>query len=151
MTKSKEEPALLLAHSNSIASPSTMKGELACAKFELRALELGYIVSRPAVECSYDRIMDAAGKLFRVQVKYAGASSNSENTAVVDLVRRGERRPHGYTQDEIDAVVAYVPEKDVLCWFTPLEFEHKTAISIRLAPSKNNQTKNCNLYEDYVW
>ena len=134
-------------------SPTTLKGEIACAKFDLRCTEKGLICSRPNLECAYDRIVDQNGKLHRVQIKYAdGKTSHSTGAVVCRLARIGHDYKNPKTYDkEIDAVVAYVPAIDKLCWFSRSIFSGKKMISIRLEPPKNGQIKDIVLAKDYEW
>lgn len=134
-------------------SETTLKGEIACAKFDLRCAEKGIICSKPNLECPYDRVIDQNGKLQRVQIKYAnGISKHSEGVVVCRLVRVSHKPKEKKTySNEIDAVVAYLPTTDQLCWFGPKIFANKTMISIRLDPPKNGQVKDIILLDDYIW
>ena len=58
------------------------KGIIAQLKAELRANELGFIVSKPTTEnCRYDMIIDDGKKLNRIQIKYC--SYNQKNSSYV--------------------------------------------------------------------
>ena len=137
------------------------KGEIACLQFELEAIRRDYIVSKPITEERYDRIIDIDGELKRIQVKYADSSDKqSDNNIVVKLStvakpksfkKNSKYLSKRYTQDEIDAVVAYVPKLDKFLWVDAVEFKNKAAINIRLAPSKNGQTKGCNFVDSFIW
>jgi hypothetical protein len=130
------------------------KGAVACLAFDRRAIEKGGVVSVPVVEARYDRILDWAGRLYRVQVKYCNrGSSKSANAVAVHLQSFRHRRctSQGYSKDEVDAVVAFIPQVNALCWFGPEDFEGLTTLTLRLAPPKNGQRKGIRLYEDYAW
>ena len=132
----------------------TVKGALACAKLDQRAIEKGAVVSIPAWDARYDRVVDWEGRLYRVQVKYCDRnSSNSDNAIAVHLQSYGHSRltSGGYGAHEVDAVAVYIPRVDALCWFEPAEFDGKTALVVRLAPPKNGQVAGVRLYEDYLW
>lgn len=60
---------------------------------------------------------------------------------------------NGYTGEEIDAVVAYLPQVDALCWFGPEVFAGRSALTVRLAPSANGQQKGVPswYYGDFRW
>lgn len=133
----------------------TAKGLEAQLKAELRANELGYIVSKPTTECCrYDMIIDNGSELKRVQVKYAGSKqTSSTGSCVVDFRKRsanGKERK-SYSKDEVDAVLVYLPELDKICYF-PVEFiKDKGRLTIRYNQSKNNQTVGVIFAEDYYW
>jgi len=135
-----------------MASDTTIKGELACLHLEKRAYEKGAIVSRPTIECGYDRLIDYKGKIYRVQVKYAGGSaSHAEGVATTNLRRSDRNKSQTYTKKEIDAVVCYLPDADLLCWLPPDVWEGKSALSIRYKLPKNGQKKGCLMAESYIW
>jgi hypothetical protein len=122
--------------------------------FDRRAIEKGGVASVPVIEARYDRILDWRGRLYRVQVKYSDrSSSKSENAVAVHLQSFRHRRctSQGYSRAEVDAVVAFIPQVDALCWFEPEDFEDRTTLTIRLAPPKNGQRKRIRFYEDYLW
>lgn len=133
-------------------SNTTIKGEVACLHFEMRAHEKGAIISRPTIECGYDRVVDWKGKIYRVQVKYAGGrSSYAAGVAVAQLRRSDRNKQQRYTGDEIDAIVCYLPQVGRICWLPAKVWEGKAAISIRYEPAKNNQHNGCFLADDYEW
>ena len=130
------------------------KGVLACLAFDRRAIERGGVTSAPAVDVRYDRVLDWRGRLYRVQVKYCDReSSDSENAVTVHLqsYRHGRLTASAYTGGEVDAVVAFLPRVEALCWFEPDDFLGRTALTVRLAPPKNGQVAGVRLYEDFLW
>ena len=132
---------------------TNVKGQLAAAKAELRALELGYIPSKPLFDTRYDLILDDLKSLLRVQIKYAnGVPSNSVGAVVVKLAYE-DRKKHryAYKENEIDGLIVYIPKIDKLCFFPPKVFVGKEKLSIRLERSKNNQKKGIILAQDYFW
>ena len=135
-------------------SATTIKGEYACSKFETRALEKGAIVSKPSCECSYDRIVDFEGKLYRVQIKYADSPSTNADGAVLATVGKAAKTKGyhvPYESKEIDILVVYLPKIDKVCWFDRSVWKDKRKLQIRFAPPKNGQTKGCRFAKDYVW
>ncbi len=135
-------------------SNTTAKGEYACTKFELRAYEKGAIVSKPICECSYDRIIDYNGKMYKVQVKYANSASSAAEGAVQAVVGKAakEKGHHvPYLEDEIDIIVVYLPKIDKICWFEKDIWKGKKKLQIRYEPPKNNQKKGCRLASDFIW
>lgn len=131
---------------------TSFRGELACLKVDARALELGALPSKPIVDGSpYDRIIDWKNKIYRVQVKNCNGK-NRGGAVLVKLVRASRRKETlVYGKKEIDALLVYLVRLDKICWFGPDVFAGKTGIYIRLEPTKNNQTKGCIHYENYLW
>lgn len=122
-------------------------------KAQIRAVELGYLVSIPTHHCRYDLVLDDGSKLWRVQVKYAdGKPSNSDGAVVVKL-EYNDRTSHSYTYsfDEIDALVVYIPRADKLCWLPPITYVGKKRLNIRLEPPKNGQKHKMVLAGEYFW
>ncbi|MHA2279773.1 MAG: group I intron-associated PD-(D/E)XK endonuclease [Promethearchaeota archaeon] len=56
-----------------------------------------------------------------------------------------------YSADEIDAVIAYFPDYDALCWFDADKIEDMKAIQIRFELTANRQNKRTRLAEDFKW
>jgi hypothetical protein len=128
------------------------KGRLATLKVEARAAEKGFIVSCPTTPVRYDLVIDNGTKLSRVQVKYAGGSSqNAEGVAVANLRRRIKGKVRGYNADEIDALMVYIPETDKVYCILSSNFVGKTDIHLRIRESKNGQTKGCLMAKDFEW
>ena len=138
-----------------LISDNPKKGGIAQAKAEIRALEKGYLISKPIIEgARYDMIVDDGEKLQKVQVKYTSVKqTKSQGSVTVDFRKTSNngKLKEGYTKEEVDAIVVYIPQIDELCWF-PIEIlEGKTTLTIRYERPKNSQTKNIYLAEDYIW
>jgi hypothetical protein len=132
---------------------SNVKGQLALTKTELRALELGYVPSRPIFDTRYDLIIDTLEGLKRVQVKYAnGKPSQSLGSVIVNLLMKiGEKKVFTYKNKEVDGLIVYIPKIDKLCFIPPHMFVGKRNLCIRLEKPKNNQTKGVIFASDYYW
>lgn len=132
------------------------KGELAILKIQLRALELGALLSKPLREgCRYDLIIDWQNRLYRAQVKYCDRVS-SHSAGVVSLRAGNITRSRNvtfpcYTAKEIDALLIYVPKIDEALWLPPSRFDGKRDITIRYQPSLNNQNKGCLWAHEFIW
>jgi hypothetical protein len=119
---------------------SYKKGQVASLKVQLRANELGYIISIPTVESRYDLLIDDGSKIHRVQVKYCDRRRKDNNGSVqLDLRKQcrgwGKRKP--YTRDEIDVIVAYIAYVDKCYWLPAEKFDGVKSITLRLdAPNK---------------
>lgn len=135
--------------------PNTIHGMIAQNKAELRAIEKGYLVSKPITECArYDMIIDDGVRRERVQVKYAGGHQHrSKGSCVADLRCKSGRHTYAncYNRDEIDAVLVYIPNLDKVCYLPVDLIAGKNAVTLRYAPPKNGQTKGILFVEDYVW
>ncbi|OGM31059.1 hypothetical protein A2630_00115 [Candidatus Woesebacteria bacterium RIFCSPHIGHO2_01_FULL_44_10] len=132
---------------------TNVKGQLAISKAELRALELGYIPSRPIFDTRYDLILDDRKSLKRIQVKYAnGTPSHSRGSVVVKLSYEDRnKRKFMYQQEEVDGLIVYLPKIDKLCYF-PLEiFVNKGNLAVRIQKPLNNRKKGIIFAEDYYW
>lgn len=130
------------------------KADMARLKVEMRALELGIVCSRPVVEGTrYDCILDTGSKLFRAQIKYGdGRATGCSGVVQVNLRKQiGKDKNHPYLEQEVDVILIYVPRIDAICWFGPEIFNGKSALSIRIAPSRNGQMKGCLPASDYLW
>jgi hypothetical protein len=131
-------------------------GEYAVTKVLLRAIEKGVGVSRPVIECRYDLIVDD-GKLHRVQVKYAGDRKALKHASGVVSVGLSKWRVDGrgpilgYSTEEIHAVLVYVRKLDQVLWVGPEIVAGRTALYIRVEPTRNGQKKGCLMAADYVW
>ena len=135
-------------------SETTIKGELACLKFEQRAIEKGAIVSKPTLECEYDRILDFEGKLYKVQVKYSDSKPSQAEGAVLAQISKAGKK-HGshesYSKEDIDVIVIYIPKVDKLCWIPFDVWNGKKSLQLRYSEAKNSQTKGVRMVADYVW
>lgn len=135
---------------------TAQKAEIAMAKMRMRAAEKGVAISIPTSDSArYDAIIDERTKLYRAQIKYCDRrSTNSDGAVSLELTtyhRSGKLSYTGYTGDEIDVMIVYIPRIDKLLWLGPEIFAGKQAIQIRIAPSKNGQTKGCLFAHEYVW
>lgn len=132
---------------------TNVKGQIAAAKAELRALELGYLPSKPIFDARYDLILDNGEKLIRVQIKYAdGKTSHGNGSIAVKLAYENRRKEvFTYQNTEVDGLIVYLPKIDKLCFFEPKTFVGKKRIYIRYLKSKNNQKKGIIAAEDYFW
>lgn len=130
-----------------------MKGQLAVTKTELRALELGYVPSRPIIDARYDLIVDTRPVILRVQVKYAdGKPSQAIGSVIVKLAYEDRAKTvFTYNDKEVDGLVVYIPKVDKLCFFPPKIFIGKRNLCVRLDKPRNNQKKGVIFAEEYYW
>jgi hypothetical protein len=129
------------------------KGEIASCEVQRRAIEKGFIVSKPTTEARYDLLLDDGLKIHRVQVKYADAEGTDVDSTELDL--RKECRNNGkskvYTKDEIDLVLVYVPRIDNVICLGPELFHNRKTITVRFAPSGKYFGKKQHFANDLIW
>ncbi|MDX6475815.1 MAG: hypothetical protein QOH95_1326 [Gaiellaceae bacterium] len=126
------------------------KGALAEQAIAFEALKHGAGVLRPLVDERYDLVLDLRPRLLRVQCKWGVQRGN-----VVAITCRTNRRgpegfiPRCYGEDEIDAIAAYCASVDT-CFLLPVEMSvNRTAVQLRLAPTRNNQYRRINWARDF--
>ena len=130
---------------------TNQKGAIAEAKIAAAATELRIEVYHPVFKGERFNIIFAFEReLMRVQCKWARRLGD---VVAVDLQtsRRvaGGHLHRSYTSDEIDAVAAYSAALDQ-CWLLPAaRVVGRREISLRLAPSRNNQELRVNWAVDY--
>ena len=129
------------------------KGKLAETKVELRAIEKNIILSWPSIDVRYDCIMDNGTSLVKAQIKYAdGRCSNATGSITVKLqTNYANSSSDGYSRDEIDVLLVYLPLLDKLILLPPEIWEGKKAIQVRYEPTKNNIKKGITMVDDYLW
>lgn len=130
--------------------PDTIaKGGFAESLVAARALEKGYVPSKPMVDARYDLIIDDGIRRNRVQIKYCNREHlNASGAVAVGLKKKNDLL---YRANEIDALVVYIEPIKQLCWLPVELVAGKTSIAIRYQPTKNGQSKNCIMAEDYTW
>ena len=113
-------------------------------------LEAGFTVSIPfGAGASYDLVVDAGSRLFKIQVKTAWLSGG--------CVRyKSQRRQPGagltrraYRSGEVDYFVAYCPANGSL--YAVPGGGHGVEGRLRLRPAANGQEKLVRRAEDYTW
>jgi hypothetical protein len=115
------------------------------------AADLGVGVFKPLTNGErYDLIFDLRPRLIRVQCKWAALVGD---VLIVRCLRCRRTREgllqRGYTADEIDAIAAYCGDLG-RCFYLPFEhFAGRTAVQLRLLPSKNNQRVGVNWANDF--
>ena len=128
---------------------SVQKGEIAQLKVQQRAVELGYTVSIPTVDCRYDLIIDDNSTLTRAQIKYAAGTTRGKSVRVY-LAKNHKNNKLKYKKEEIDIVLVYVPKIDKLLQIKAEQFHDKCNIDIRIEKIEG-KTGKYNWYEDHLW
>jgi len=118
-----------------------LKGEMAESEFLAKAVSLGFGVAKPWGDSGrYDFIVDAGGRLWRVQVKSAYHELKDGGYVI---------RAHGagsrvYRADEIDLLVAYVAPENA--WYVfPIE-ALQDVTGVKLFPVRRKRPSK---YEKY--
>src|SRR5882762_8193931 len=95
--------------------PPKRRGEMAEMAFVLKAMGMGFLVSKPWGDSDrYDFVADAGGRLWRVQVRSTESRLGPRGYAVHASVYVG-RKIVGLTAKDIDVLVAYIVPKDL--WY----------------------------------
>ena len=127
------------------------RGSLAELAIAHEAAGLGVGVFVPLTAgLRYDLVFDVQGKLFRVQCKTA----LWKRDVVVINCRSCRRTADGYdrrsySSDEVDLVAAHCAETERCYLLTPWRFAGQTAVQLRLAPTRNNQSERINWADDF--
>ena len=127
------------------------KGAIAELAIALCAAKLGIGVYRPVAEGGrYDLIFELDSKLVRVQCKWAARHGDVLTVRCYSCRRNSNglvRRT--YAPGEVDAFAAYCLDLN-RCYFLPYEvFATRRQISLRLAPTINNQNLGVNWASSY--
>jgi PD-(D/E)XK endonuclease len=127
------------------------KGSIAETAIIHEAVKLGIDVYKPISDGTRcDLILDIDGSLTRVQCKWAARHGD---VLVIRCYRCRRTRSgllkRGYTADEVDAFAAYCVELGKCYFFRFEDWGGRTAIQLRLRPSKNNQRRGINWAEEY--
>ncbi len=138
-------------HTAECTYSTAQKGEMAFLRVLQRAVEKGWVASRPTRDCRYDLVLDDGERLYRVQVKYAGRRAVHCDGAVSLDFTKGGRRDRTYTNEEIDAVVAFIAPIRVLVWLGPAYFHGRRALHLRYAPTRSGQKLGCLMVSELVW
>jgi len=126
---------------------TNQKGTVAELAIARAAIELGIGVYGPYGDERCDLIFDLRPGLIKVQCKWAGLHGENIIVPLFSARRAAEGlRRMKYSATEIDAFAAYCPETRA-CYF--LEFEHQSFVSLRTAPTKNNQERGVRWARDY--
>jgi len=130
---------------------TSQRGAAAEAEIAAAAIRADLVVLRPLCDGGrYDLVIDVGEKLLRVQCKWASRQGNVLTARCLTSrhTPRGDLRTT-YSAEEIDAIAVYAPDTD-RCYLLPIgEVEGMAMISLRLAPTGNNQALNVRWARDY--
>jgi len=130
---------------------TSQKGAAAEAEVAAAAIRLDLVVLRPLCDGGrYDLVIDVGDQLLRVQCKWASRRGNV--LAAYCLTSRHTPRGYlrtTYSSEEVDAIAAYAPDTDT-CYLIPIqEVSGQGMISLRVAPTANNQARHVRWARDY--
>ena len=130
----------------------SLKGAIAETAIAAEATRLGIRVYRPIADGGRcDLIFELGSRVLRVQCKWAVRQGD----VVIVTTGTSRRGPNGsyirstYTAEEVDAIAAYCEETQ-RCYLLPISLVGGLqALSLRLAPPRNNQRAGLNWGPDY--
>ena len=110
----------------------TRKGDVAEAAFLAKAMQLGFNVCKPfGTACRFDFVVEAGGRLSRVQVKSCWRPRTRHHPYYVGLaVAQPQGRPRTYQRDEMDFLAAYIAPEDVWYVIPAREIAGRRSISV---------------------
>src|ERR1041385_2961706 len=125
------------------------RGELAEAAFLVKAASMGIGVAKPWGDSErYDFIIDAGGRLLKVQIKSAHCLSAARSGGY--HIRAQPRQNVSYRPDEIDLLIAYIVPLDLWYVFPPEAFVNMT--SVHLFPNSDQRRSRFEQYrEAWEW
>ena len=105
------------------------RGEIAELAFMRKAATLGFAVAKPWGDSDrYDAVVRAGRVFWRVQIKSVWGVSTARTHYRVKITGH---RPHFYSADEIDFLVAYISPKDIWYIFPVAVIENRRAVCVR--------------------
>jgi hypothetical protein len=129
----------------------SQRGAIAETAITAHATRIGFRAFLPVADGGrYDMILEAAGKLLRVQCKTAVRRGE----VVVVEARSSRRTADGhlrevYTPDDVDVIAAYSPELD-RCFAIPIhDVPPSGGLHLRLAPTRNGQRAGLHFADQY--
>ncbi|MDO8610077.1 MAG: group I intron-associated PD-(D/E)XK endonuclease [bacterium] len=125
---------------------SRSKGEIGQLKIQIRATELGAICSVPTTEVYYDLILDFKHKhknILRSQIKYCNRLHGKNLEIRLD---NSSSKRIFYQHTDIDLLLIYLPQKDVVLKYEKQHFHRKKTIQINLINSKSKW-----YYKHFEW
>ena len=127
------------------------KGNVAELAIATEAAKLGLTVLKPLTEHErYDLVLGIAGRLLRVQCKWA----KRKGEVVLINLTTSRRSAEGYIRtsysaDEVDAIGAYCDELKS-CFLIPIrDVDGQGGVQLRLAPPRNGQRAALHFAEQY--
>lgn len=126
------------------------KGDLGVAKAYCDLVDKGYIILFPSTEhAPFDLVAYDGNKFIRIQVKYRRAVNGSISIRLENWwADKNGSHSNQVDKNQVDVFCVYCPDTDKCYYFKPENVN--MYFTLRIAPSKNNQSKNINFAEDFV-
>jgi hypothetical protein len=125
---------------------SKRKGIMAELIFVVKAMSMGFVVSKPYGDCEpYDLVVEQNGRLLRIQVKSVFTTSRWGYSIAVARMRQYKPIIR-YSAEEIDFIAAYVVAHDA--WYIIPVAEIASLAHIRLYPEGAKRQDGA-LFEKY--
>ena len=134
-------------------APLKQKGDLAELMVAADLRRRGYKLAFPYGEdWDYDLIIERHGKLERIQVKYCASDgcvvpvkcySHSLTNGRVRATKR-------YTADTVDWIAVWDATSGTAYYVSSSVFDGHSQLSLRLAPTRNNQTRGIRNAADFL-
>lgn len=128
------------------------KGAIAELAIAHAAAELGVGVFKPLTDGErYDLILDLGSTLLRTQCKWARRCGNVVVVPCYSARRaRDGLRKRLYRASEVDAIAAYCFDLGRAFLLIGDDFDGRSAVQLRLAPSRNHQRLGINWADDFA-
>ena len=128
-----------------------VKGDISEAKALLEFQKRGIPVLIPWGDKErYDMVIELNHTFYRVQVKTAGVESNGSLCCYARSSHNHTTNKRYYKYiDQVDYFVFYNIARDIIAIVPAQDIGDKSAISLRIAPPRNNQEKDIKYFSDY--
>lgn len=97
-----------------------------------------------------DLIALVGSRPVKIQVKARNLDKRA-GTVPVETRKCGPKYAYSYTEDDVDVFAIYILSTEQIFYVGSKELiEHKSIMSFRVTPTKNNQTENTHYVVDYL-
>jgi hypothetical protein len=134
-------------------APLKQKGDLAELMVAADLRRRGYKISIPFGEdCDYDFVVERRGRLERVQVKQTTSDGSIVTVRCLSLsLTNGRVKTRKlYTAQTVDWIAAWESRSGVIYYVPSSVFDGFSQLSLRLAPTRNNQSLRIRHAADFL-
>ena len=127
------------------------KGDIAESRCLYELIKLGYNISIPYGDnCRYDLIVDINNVLLRIQVKFSSQINNESLFFTLKSSSNHTTNKHySVYNGQIDGFLLYHSLTDKVYVVSIEEVDKQKSLTLRIQPTKNNQTKGIKIAKDY--
>ncbi len=127
------------------------QGTLAEQLFVAEAINRGYNICEPLIECRYDFMLDNGEETKKVQVKSTKQKSKDGKRYILRLTSkcRHSNPRRRYTKKEIDGIIGYLFDENTFVYIPPEMFENRGRVTLRKSAKIDHP--RINFLEDYIW